>query len=410
MKKLKFLIQYGLKKRLLKKSFVISNVVVLLLTLVIINIPTIIGIFDQEVDDTYKIQLITNAETEMFRDPFIQSLESDETILFEIEEADTFDETLFFEQNVVDMVVRLSYLNNQLNVDMYRFDVSYDAYVLNTIQLLDIVRQNESYALPIIDTYLPDSYEDPLLQEAVSSISAIFALPLFLILVLGIQFVGVDIIEEKSSKAIETIISSVPAFIHFISKIVSSLIFIIIQGILLLTFGLLGSLLGRTTQNTLGIENESLIDMAYDLFPNLNTIIFISIVFVILGSIFYLVFAAIIAASATTQEDYQQFQAPMMITLVIGFYIAIFSSAAGADGLLKIAAFIPLFAPMVVPIAFSVGVLTPFEVGLSLLILIVFTILATWFLSPIYKVAILSYDQTKLFTRLKNYFKKSKQM
>lgn len=410
MKKLKFLIQYGLKKRLLKKSFIISNVVVLLLTLVIINIPTIIGIFDQDIDDTYKIQLITNAETEMFRDPFIQSLESDEAILFEIEEADTFDETLFFEQSEVDMVVRLSYLNTQLNVEMYRFDVSYDAYVLNTIQLLDIVRQNESYALPIIDTYLPDSYEDPLLQEAVSSISAIFALPLFLILVLGIQFVGVDIIEEKSSKAIETIISSVPAFIHFISKIVASLVFIMIQGILLLTFGLLGSLIGRTTQNTLGIENGSLIDMAYDLFPNLNTIIFISIIFVILGSIFYLVFAAIIAASATTQEDYQQFQAPMMITLVIGFYIAIFASAAGADGLLKIAAFIPLFAPMVVPIAFSVGVLTPFEVGLSLLILIVFTILTTWLLSPIYKVAILSYDQTKLITRLKNYFKKSKQM
>ena len=410
MKKLKFLIVYGLKKRFFKKSFLISNIVILLLTLVIINIPTIIGLFDQDVDETYRIQLLTTEETEAFSAPFKQTLLSDASLSIDIEDIDTFDEAVFFEQDEIDMVIKLSFVEGQLNIELYRFNVTYDTYVMNSLQLLDILRQNETYTIPNVELYVPETYEDPIVQEIIGSISVVFVLPLFIILVLAIQFVGVDIIEEKSSKAIETIISSVPAMIHFISKIISSLLFIVIQGLLLIIFGWLGSIIGSTTQSAIGIDSGSLLDVVFEYFPNFNTIVGIAILFIIVGSIFYLVFAAIIAASATTQEDYQQFQAPMMITLVIGFYIAIFSSAAGAYQVLRIAAFVPLFAPMIVPIAFSVGVMTPLEVGLALLILMVFTGLTIWLMSPIYKVAILSYDQTKLVRRLKSYFKKSKDM
>ncbi len=92
---------------------------------------------------------------------------------------------------------------------------------------------------PTTETFLPQDYEDPVINEIISGLSSVFTLPLFLILTFGIQFVGVDIIEEKSSKAIETIISSVKASIHFLSKIIASLIFILIQSILLVIYGLI---------------------------------------------------------------------------------------------------------------------------------------------------------------------------
>ena len=410
MNKLKFLIAYGLKKRFFKKSFFISNIIILLLTIVIINIPTIINVFESDENDVYVIQVITDEQTSVFKTPLGQTLTADPNLPFVIEYADVFDETLFFDQASVDMAIVLSNDGSSLQVDLFRFETTYDSYVLNTIQLLDVLNQNENYALPTINVYLPDTYEDPMIQEIIGSISIVFVLPLFIILVLAIQFVGVDIIEEKSSKAIETIISSVPAMIHFISKIISSLLFILGQGILLIIYGSLGSLVSSTTQNVVGIESGSLMSLVREYFPNIGEIILVSVMFIIVGAIFYLIFAAIIAASATTQEDYQQFQAPIMITLVIGFYVAIFSSAAGAYQILRITSFIPLFAPMVVPIAFSVGAISPLEIGFAFLIMVVFTGIVMWLLSPIYKVAILSYDQTKMFQRIKGYFKKSKQI
>ena len=410
MNKLKFLIAYGLKKRFFKKSFFISNIIILLLTIVIINIPTIINVFESDENNVYVIQVITDEQTSVFKTPLGQTLTADPNLPFVIEYADVFDETLFFGQASFDMAIVLSNDGSSLQVDLFRFETTYDSYVLNTIQLLDVLNQNENYALPTINVYLPDTYEDPMIQEIIGSISIVFVLPLFIILVLAIQFVGVDIIEEKSSKAIETIISSVPAMIHFISKIISSLLFILGQGILLIIYGSLGSLVSSTTQNVVGIESGSLMSLVREYFPNIGEIILVSVMFIIVGAIFYLIFAAIIAASATTQEDYQQFQAPIMITLVIGFYVAIFSSAAGAYQILRITSFIPLFAPMVVPIAFSVGAISPLEIGFAFLIMVVFTGIVMWLLSPIYKVAILSYDQTKMFQRIKGYFKKSKQI
>jgi ABC-2 type transport system permease protein len=242
-----------------------------------------------------------------------------------------------------------------------------------------------------------------------SGISTIFVLPLFLLMTFAIQFVGVDIIEEKSSKAIETIISSVKASTHFISKIVSSLVFITIQALLLLIFGLIGNTISSAVNNASNEEElSSLLDLVDIYFPNFGMILLFSVLFIIVGAVTYLVIAAVIAASATTQEDYQQFQAPIMITLVIGFYIGIFASTAGAENILKIAAFIPFFAPMTAPTAYALGAMTAFEMVISLTILVMTAGLMIWILGPIYKVAILSYDQTKLIKRLKTYFKKSK--
>ena len=53
MKKFKFLLKYGLMKRVGRKSFIIANVIIAILLIAIINIPTIIGLFggDEEITE-----------------------------------------------------------------------------------------------------------------------------------------------------------------------------------------------------------------------------------------------------------------------------------------------------------------------------------------------------------------------
>lgn len=406
MKKLKFLIQYGITKRLFKKSFIISNIIIGLLTILIVNIPNIIRVFDAEDTQVYHIEVLeSNLESSLY-ESFVLVLDAQ---YYDVNLIDTFDQDTFFEQTDIDMTILLTQIDGALQVELYRFDTSQDQVILQTIQYLDLMGQYDQYEAPVINTFLPEDYEDPIIAEIMSGISTIFVLPLFLLMTFAIQFVGVDIIEEKSSKAIETIISSVKASTHFISKIVSSLVFITIQALLLVVFGLLGNFISSLFNNASSDgELASLLDILDIYFPNFGLILMFSILFIIVGAITYLVIAAVIAASATTQEDYQQFQAPIMITLVIGFYIGIFASTAGAENILKIAAFIPFFAPMTAPTAYALGAMTAFEMVISFLILIGTALLMIWILGPIYKVAILSYDQTKLIQRLKTYFKKSK--
>ena len=409
MKKLKFLILYGLKKRLLKKSFLISNIIIGLLTILIINLPTIIGLFENDDDAFVRIAYVVDEASlgyiSQLDETLNQGLEEDIFIFYETQESmkDTF-----FEQNEYDILLMIQSDNGRLSLDLYRFETTYDTVITQTIQFLDVFSQNQAYVPPVIDSFLPDDYEDPFINEIISGISSVFTLPLFLIMTFGIQFVGVDIIEEKSSKAIETIISSVRANIHFLSKIIASLIFITIQSLLLIIYGSIGTLIGNQTSSVTGVSTASLTEVFVEYFPNWQGILIVTASFIFVGALLYLVIAALTAAISTTQEDYQTFQGPIMIMLVIGFYISIFASAAGGDTLLRIASFIPFFAPMTAPVAFAAGLLTPLEVILALLILIITTIGVIVLVTPIYKVAILSYEQTKLFKRLKTYFIKSK--
>ena len=409
MKKLKFLISFGLKKRLLKKWFLISNIIIGLLTIVIINLPTIIGLFDNDNDQTVQIAYITDRETSSYITSLDVTLNQGLDVpMFIFTETTTELEDTFFDQQQYDILLRLSAQEASINIQLYRFNTTYDTAILQTLQLLDVIDQNQNYMPPTTETFLPQDYEDPVINEIISGLSSVFTLPLFLILTFGIQFVGVDIIEEKSSKAIETIISSVKASIHFLSKIIASLIFILIQSILLVIYGLIGSAIGNQSTSVTGMSTESLTEVFVQYFPNWQSILVITALFILIGAMLYLVIAALTASIATTQEDYQTFQGPIMILLVIGFYISLFASAAGGDTILRIASFIPFFAPMTVPVAYASGLLSNIEVFLALATLLISTGIVIVLVTPIYKVAILSYEQTKLFQRLKFYIQKSK--
>ena len=104
-------------------------------------------------------------------------------------------------------------------IAIYTDDPMIYANISRTLEVLIINYQIEDYQVPQINLVLPPDYENPEESMMISSLMSFLALPMFLLVIMATQFVGVDIIEEKSTKAIETIISSVPANIHFYSKL-----------------------------------------------------------------------------------------------------------------------------------------------------------------------------------------------
>jgi len=188
-----------------------------------------------------------------------------------------------------------------------------------------------------------------------ASTKVISVLPMFILIIMATQFVGVDIIEEKSTKAIETIIASVPSKMHFISKITASILFVIVQGALTIVYVTIASLIGKlgsaSSAVTLPAGTTSLLSYLSDIIPNWPIVLIFSLLFMIVGTLFYLVIAALFASMAVTQEDYQQFQTPLMLMLLAAFYIGIFAPIAGGYTFMKVMAFIPIFTPILAPIA-----------------------------------------------------------
>lgn len=406
---------FGLKKRLFKKSFVITNVVLGLLIIGLINVPTIIGFFqDEEEVVPQKVMVINQTDD--------QNYPLSETILdylntpfanhtFELVEKDTTIVDTFWENDESDIVMVFTGNLSSPDVDIYSKDESVNGYLiaqvqtlLNDYQGIEFANYNVVEAPGGSKPANGVSDEDRIFIEAI--VSMLF-LPVFILLILATQFLGVDIIDEKSTKAIETIISSVPAKTHFFSKILSNVFFLIIQAALLLSFSLLGAMIGRLFSSTGLTEEVSLMAELSSRISNWPTLLSFSLLYMIVGTLLFLSLAALIASIANTQEDYQQFQAPLVFLMLGGFYIGIFLPMMGADNIIRVAAYIPLFSTLVAPIAFATGVIALWELILILFIMIVFVVFMLYFIAPVYKVAILSYEETKFFKRIGFYVKKA---
>lgn len=411
MKKFKFLLRYGLKKRVGRKSFLIANIAIAILMIAIINIPTIISLFSgsEELSEV-SIGVLHPYEQSVSSDLSIILNEGFETDFFIVEDRSGFNEELFWiDESGHQIVLVFSGSIEVPHVEIYSKESQFNQLILQAVEFQLIRYQVQDYTpLSITFRQSPD-YEDPETGMIISSLSTFLVLPLFILITMATQFVGVDIIEEKSTKAIETIIASVPAKIHFLSKISSAILFVIIQGGLVMIYSLIASLIGRLSGAS-GLtdtpDGNTLLAYVAELLPNWRMLLVLALLFVVVGTLFYLVIAALFASMAVTQEDYQQFQSPLMFMLLGGFYIAIFAPMANGAIFLKIMSFVPFFAPIVAPVAYAAGAITTLEAVIGLGVMILSFVALLYLVAPVYRVAILSYDQTKFMKRMKTYFKK----
>ena len=411
MDKLRFLIGFGLKKRLFKKSFWIVNGFLGLAIIALANLPAIIGAFSSDEEEPLRQVIIenrTNDTTFPLADEVLTLLnapfQEPRYALFE----GNIDED-FWDQSEV--VIQLIFEGDLQQPDVTVYTSENNAnFLIGQIQSILNVYQGIAFANYDVPTPPPVEGEGPVLDPEVRMIlegaGSILLLPMFILIILATQFLGVDIIEEKSSKAIEIIIASVPAKQHFLAKIASNSLFLVAQTLLLSTFGLIGLWINRAffAEN---LEEVSFVRDILAAIPHWPSILVMTFLFMIVGALLFLVLAALMAAVSTTQEDYQTYQAPMVFLLLGGFYLGLFLPMAGATSALRVIAFIPFLSTFVAPVIYASGVLSLFEVIVSLVILTLSATGLMFLISPIYKVAILSYEETKFFKRFRFYLKKA---
>ena len=234
-----------------------------------------------------------------------------------------------------------------------------------------------------------------------------------------------SVIEEKTSRIIEVIVSSVKPFQLMLGKIVGNasaglLQFFIWGFLLFVILSISSAILGVDVveMQTARLPQEQ-IDMAKNV-ANQNEMqllfqevlrlpilkIFVLFIFYFFGGfMLYSSLFASIGAAVDSETDTQQFMLPVMLPLILGFYIGFTTVIDNPNGpIATIFSHIPFTSPIVMLMRVPFGV-SWLEIIISMLILITTFTFMVWLAAKIYRVGILMYGKKASYKDLYKWLK-----
>ncbi len=129
------------------------------------------------------------------------------------------------------------------------------------------------------------------------------------------------------------------------------------------------------------------------------------LVYFIGGYFLYSSIYAAIGAAVDNETDTQQFMFPVILPLMLGIYVGFFAVVENPHGSIStIFSMIPLTSPIVMLMRIPFGVAW-WELGLSILILIITNAAIVWLAARIYRVGILMYGKKPSYKELYKWLK-----
>ena len=255
------------------------------------------------------------------------------------------------------------------------------------------------------------------LNEIKIIIGGAFGYLIMMFIILYGNMVMRSVIEEKTSRIIEVIISSVKPFQLMMGKIIGTSLAGILQFLIWALLGLsamyvLSSLLGvhmgnasgaqaqamQVAQHTSGSQIQMYIKELWNL--PIATILISFIIYFIGGYFLYSSFYAAIGAAVDNETDSQQFLLPIIMPLILGVYIGFFTVMNDPNGTVAtVFSMIPLTSPIVMMMRIPFGV-PLWQIILSMVILFSTFFGVVWFAAKIYRVGILMYGKKPTWKEL----------
>lgn len=234
-----------------------------------------------------------------------------------------------------------------------------------------------------------------------------------------------SVIEEKTSRIIEIIVSSVKPFQLMLGKIIGNasagLLQFSIWGIILIiiyfvTSSVFGINMTEVQASKLSPEQLAAIKDAAGSGTMQNVIqeffrlplvtLFILFIFYFLGGFFlYSSLFAAVGAAVDSETDTQQFMLPIMSPLILGVYVGFATVINDPHGPIStIFSMIPLTSPIVMLMRVPFGV-PWYEIAISMALLLFTFVFMVWMAAKIYRVGILMYGKKPTYKDLYKWIK-----
>ena len=231
-----------------------------------------------------------------------------------------------------------------------------------------------------------------------------------------------SVIEEKTSRIIEVIISSVKPFQLMMGKIIGTSLAGVLQFLIWAFLGLtamfiLTSVFGVQVGASSGVQDQVIQTAQSDFAGKIQiaikevkdlpiaTMLISFIIYFIGGYFLYSSFYAAIGAAVDNETDSQQFLLPIIMPLILGVYIGFFTVMNDPHGTVAtVFSMIPLTSPIVMMMRIPFGV-PWWQILISMTILFTTFFGVVWFAAKIYRVGILMYGKKPSWKELYKWLK-----
>lgn len=425
------------KERVYKKSFIITTLLMPLLFAAISVAPALIMFY--ATGDTKSISVIDNSGI------IAQQLESDESVAFEIIPNGELQEELkksLESDNFGLLYIGEDIVTNPNNVQLYTNSSSsmlVEEYIVDQIeeiieaerlkeynindlkQILEKIEVNIS-----LSTFRNDKENAASSSAASSFVGIALGFVLYFFLIVYGSIVMQSIIEEKSSRILEVLVSTVRPFDMMMGKILGvaavAVAQIAIWGVLIVAMSALlvpavmpDDMLASVEAVKGGADVMSMasngvdVEMVTAIASLTNTgyiakIIGLLLVFMVGGFLLYAAMYAAVGASVDTAQDAQQLTTPIMLPIILSFIILTTVMNDPNSPLVVWCSMIPFTSPIIMMGRIPSGIPT-WEIVTSLVLLFATFIVMVWLAGKIYRVGIFMHGKKPTFKELYKWLK-----
>lgn len=383
------------------RSFILTTVIVAASFFLLANLSNIIEMFDGEGDDAEVLHVIDPSGdlTPLLQaqlaaaDSTVQAMPTDltEAELREGLTDGTIDAYLELQQ---DSGLTARYVTESAN------GMGSGAEVEQAVQSMQTILGAERLGLgqeEVGQLFAPVPFEREAVSESSKSeeelnqsrgLVYILILLIYVAVIYYPNMIAMEVANEKSSRVMEILISSVSPVKHMFAKIAGIGTLGILQ---MAIFGTAGYFAIKTAGTELAGGMSGVFGFSD---VKISTFLF-AILFFLLGYFLYAVLAALLGSLVSRTEDVQQLMLPMMFLVIIASFIAFSGIAVPEATYVTMASYIPFFAPLVMFLRVGMLEIPLWEPLLSIAIMLVTIGLLGWLGARVYRGGVLMYGPSQ---------------
>ena len=390
MKDLLVVMKFTMKDMIKRKSFIISTIIFLIMIVVGFNIPNILKSIKGE-DTSDKLVIV---DEENIFEGSLESLKNADTgYEIEISNAkyeeikekinnDEIESAIIVEKQDNNIKIRYIVKNTTMMTNVPDDIISMMNSLYSNLQIskLGLTESQLKSITPNFDYALEQTEE----EKANGNVFAIMLLSI--VLFYAIYFcayqVSSSITTEKTSKIIETLVTSTSPKTIVLGKTIGIGVVGLLQLILLV---------GTALISAKAFLDPELINSILDISAITPYLGIITVIYFILGYLAYALLYALTGSTVSKPEDIQSANGPVAMLAVIGFYLSYFTMMNPTSSLNVFASIFPISSPFCMPFRIMMGLASTTDVLISITVLIITILIIAKVAIKIYSNAILNY-------------------
>ena len=409
--KISAIIKNDLERSIKNKWFVILNICMLIFTVAGLNFNSLKGFFeDSNIATENQMSVFVEDKDNLAFEKIVKAFENDLTVVVEKKDSVSEYENSSIETNKILVKVNKDE-KNYINVEVLSKE-AVSAYYIDEIEAVinsvkdTMIAENKNLTeaeikqikenVTITRTMLGENIEE---NDESMFLQIISNYLIFFVLLLCLNKIANTISQEKMSKSIEYILTSITTKEYMISKVVSMCLIVVVQFVFMLAYAIIGIMISVVlNMNTGALQANSNVD-ALSPIINMKSVgyVVMTLVFMCLTTFLQGVIQAVMSAKTTNIQEAGN-ATVLLVTLNLILYtivLALVSPIKSINAVTYIISILPIASMYFIPAMFIVGQANVVQVIIAFVVLIASLPISVILAQKPFKNAILDFTNKK---------------